>query len=140
MSENKTVETEASVTEFLEGVENETRRRDALALLELMREVSGVEPRMWGPSIVGFGRYHYRYDSGREGDWMRIGFSPRKGNLAIYLLFPSEETQRLLDRLGKHKTGVSCLYVNKLADVDAAVLRELIAAHWRNAIERHGPA
>lgn len=139
MAENKTVETDASVTEFLDGVENETRRRDGFALLELMREVSGVEPKMWGPSIVGFGRYHYRYDSGRDGDWMRIGFSPRKGNLALHLMFGSDETKRFLARLGKHKTGVSCLYVNKLADVDVEVLRELVSAHWRNAIERHGP-
>lgn len=139
MAENKTVESDASVTEFLDGVENETRRRDAFALLELMREVSGAEPKMWGPSIVGFGRYHYRYDTGREGDWMRVGFSPRKANLALHLMFGSEETERLLNRLGKHKTGVSCVYINKLADVDPEVLSELISAHWRNGIERHGP-
>lgn len=139
MPENKTVETDASVADFLGGVENETRRRDGLALLELMREVSGVEPRMWGPSIVGFGRYHYRYESGREGDWPRIGFSPRKANLALHLMFSSDETERLLGRLGKHKTGVSCVYINKLTDVDLEVLSELISAHWRNAIEQHGP-
>ncbi len=138
MAENKTVETDASVTDFLDGVENRTRRKDGYALLDLMREASGIEPRMWGPSMIGFGRCHYRYDSGREGDMPRLAFSPRKANLVLYLSL-NEETQRLLARLGKHKMAVCCLYINKLADVDPEVLAELIAASWRGATEAYGP-
>lgn len=134
MAENKTVETDASVTDFLDAVENQTRRRDGYALLDLMREASGVEPRMWGPSMVGFGRCHYRYDSGREGDMPRMAFSPRKASQVLYLI-SNEETHRLLARLGKHKTSCSCLYINKLADVDGEVLSELIAAAWRGATD-----
>lgn len=138
MAENKTVETDASVTDFLDAIENRTRREDGYAVLDLLREATGLEPRMWGPSIIGFGRCHYRYDSGREGDMPRIGFRPRKTSLVFYLSF-NEETDRLLARLGKHKMSISCLYINKLADVDAAVLAELIASSWRSATETYGP-
>lgn len=134
MAENKTVETDASVTDFLDAIENQTRRRDGFAVLDLMREASGLEPRMWGPSMIGFGRYHYRYDSGREGDMPRMAFSPRKANLVLYLSF-DEENYRLLAKLGKHKMAVCCLYINKLADVDGAVLSELISSSWRVAID-----
>ena len=127
MAENKTVKTGASVDEFMTGVENKRRREDGLVLLEIMRDVSGLEPEMWGPSIIGFGSYHYRYESGREGDMPLIGFSPRKQSLSLYIMSGFDEYEELLGRLGKHKTGASCLYINKLADVDVGVLRELVS-------------
>jgi hypothetical protein len=127
MSENKTQPTDASVAEFLDGVEHPGRRADGKILCEMMARLSGHPPVLWGPSIVGFGSYHYRYDSGREGDFLSIGFIPRKSNLALYL-FGGEEKDAILSRLGKHKRGASCVYVNKLADVDMAVLEELVAA------------
>ena len=126
MADNKTQPTEASVREFLDGVENETRRADAKQVLELMREVTGEEPRMWGPSIVGFGAYRYRYESGREGDWFLAGFSPRKSNLVVYIMSGFPRHAELMERLGKHRTGKSCLYINRLEDVDLDVLRELV--------------
>ena len=127
MAENKTVKTGASVDEFMAGVENKRRREDGLVLLEIMRDVSGLEPEMWGPSIIGFGSYHYRYESGREGDMPLIGFSPRKQSLSLYIMSGFDEYEELLGRLGKHRTGASCLYINKLADVDMGVLSELVA-------------
>mgnify|MGYP001043423092 CR=1 FL=1 len=126
MAENKTRPTEASVEEFLNNVPNERRRRDSFQVLEMMREVSGEEPRMWGDSIVGFGQYHYKYASGREGDAPRIGFSPRKQNLTLYLNFDYDGFDALMARLGKAKTSVACLYINKLEDVDLTVLREMV--------------
>ncbi len=126
MAENKTVKTGASVDEFMAGVENKRRREDGLVLLELMRDVTGLEPEMWGPSIIGFGSYHYTYESGREGDMPLIGFSPRKSSLSLYIMSGFDEYEELLGKLGKHRTGASCLYINKLADVDMGVLRELV--------------
>jgi len=126
MATQKTRETAASVEEFLNGIENRTRREDGLAMLDLMREVTGEEARMWGSSIVGFGIYHYVYESGREGDAMLTGFSPRRQNLAIYVMPGFSAYDSLLDKLGKHKTGKSCLYINKLADVDLKVLKTLV--------------
>ncbi len=127
------------MTDFLNGVENDVRRSDAHALVAMFRRVTAVEPQMWGPSIVGFGTRHYRYDTGREGDMPRLGFSPRKGNLALYIL-TGKENEDHLARLGKHKTGVSCLYVNKLADVDMAVLEEMVARAWKRSGETWAPA
>tara|TARA_Y100000815_G_scaffold214681_1_gene199700 strand:- start:1458 stop:1874 length:417 start_codon:yes stop_codon:yes gene_type:complete len=127
MAENKTQPTDASVDVFLDAVDHPVRRADGKALCETMRRLSGHDPVMWGPSIIGFGSYHYRYDSGREGDFLRIGFSPRKANLALYL-FLGPEKDEILSRLGKHKRGGGCLYISKLADVDGAVLEELIGA------------
>ena len=94
----------------------------------MMKEVTGAEPQMWGPSIVGFGAYHYKYESGREGDWFLVGFSPRKQNLTLYIMAGFKRYEELLAKLGKHKTGKSCLYLNKLADVDEEVLRQMVAA------------
>lgn len=139
MAENKTHETDASVTDFIAGVENPTRREDARVLLDLMRRVTRTEPKMWGPSMIGFGKCHYRYESGREGDMLRIGFSPRKANLAIYLISKDDTIDELLSRLGKHKTGVSCLYVNRLSDVDLKVLEAMVRRSWQVAHERYGP-
>jgi hypothetical protein len=119
-------ETGRSVQEFLAEVSNDTRRADAAELVRLMEGVTGQPPAMWGPSIVGFGRYHYRYASGREGDAPVVAFSPRKAQLVLYLLDGFEEYGPLLDRLGPHSTGKSCLYVKRLADVDLSVLRELV--------------
>ncbi|MDQ0636140.1 hypothetical protein QFZ40_004049 [Arthrobacter pascens] len=132
MAENKTQATEASVGGFLDGVDHSVRHRDSLRLLELMSTITGEEPVMWGPSIVGFGRYHYRYETGREGDAAAVGFSPRKASLSLYRLLQSPEAGALLPRLGKHRTGAGCLYVNKLEDVDEAVLAELIRAGYRH--------
>jgi len=122
----KTRQTDVPVEDFLAAVPDATRREDARVVLALMRKATGVEPRMWGPSIVGFGRYRYRYDSGREGEWPVIGFSPRKAELVLYVMPGFDRYEELLGRLGKHRTGKSCLYVRKLADVDQSVLRELI--------------
>jgi hypothetical protein len=126
MSEPKTKKHDASVEDFLSAVEHDTRRADGFTLLEMMREVTGEEPAMWGPSIIGFGSYHYKYESGREGDMPIVGFSPRKRSQSVYIMDGFEGYQDLLDRLGKHRTGKSCLYINKLADVDTDVLREII--------------
>ncbi|MGD8622390.1 MAG: DUF1801 domain-containing protein [Anaerolineales bacterium] len=127
MSELKTQKNDARVEDFLEGVENEQKRDDSKRIVELMHDVTGEDPAMWGESIVGFGEYTYRYASGREGEWMLVGFSPRKQNLTVYIMSGFEEYEDLLRRLGKHKTGKSCLYINKLDDVDIEVLEELVA-------------
>lgn len=126
MAEPKTRPTAEAVTAFLGRVADEGRRRDCLALVELMREVTRAEPVMWGPSIVGFGRYRYRYESGREGEWMMMGFSPRKQDLTLYVMPGIEAFAPLLSRLGRHKTGKSCLYVKRLADLDLEVLKQLL--------------
>lgn len=126
MAENKTVETDASVEAFLNAVEPEKKRADSLALDALFRRVTCWSPVMWGSSMVGYGSYHYRYASGREGDFLATGFAPRKANLSIHIMPGYQDYSAILDRLGKHKIGKSCLYLNKLADVDESVLEELI--------------
>ena len=126
MAELKTKPTTASVTKFLNGVSDQTRREYCFAVLEMMREVTKEEPAMWGSSIVGFGRYRYKYDSGREGEWAITGFSPRKGDLTLYIMPGFELAPELMERLGKYKTGKSCLYIKKLDDVDPKVLKQLI--------------
>ena len=132
MAENKTQKTGASVDEFMASVEKRRRREDGLTLLHMMKEVTGLEPEMWGPSIVGFGDYHYQYDSGREGDMPLTGFSPRSRSLSLYIMAGFDEYDNLLNRLGKHRIGASCLYINKLADVDMGVLRDLIAQSYEH--------
>jgi hypothetical protein len=126
MAGNKTVRNDASVRSFLDAIPDTQRKRDARRLAQMMRRLTGHRARMWGASIVGFGRYHYRYASGREGEWALVGFSPRKQNLAVYIMPGFEPFRELMKKLGKHKTGKSCLYINALADVDEAVLEELI--------------
>jgi hypothetical protein len=126
MAELNTKATKASVVEFLNSVEHETRRKDGFILLEMMQRISGFEPRMWGGTMVGFGGYHYKYESGREGDVFQIGFSPRKQSLSVYLTCDIQKWNALLSKLGKHKTGKGCLYINKLSDVNLTVLEELI--------------
>lgn len=126
MVELKTQPNQADVTVFLNGVSDERKRQDCFTILEMMTQVTGKEPTMWGPSIVGFGNYHYKYATGREGDWFLTGFSPRKQNLTLYIMAGFDQYDELLARLGKYKTGKSCLYIKKLTDVDQTVLRELV--------------
>ena len=127
MTELKTQRNHGDVMEYLDSVENQRRREDALVLLDVMGEITGEPAEMWGGSIVGFGSYHYVYESRREGDWFLTGFAPRKQSLTLYIMPGFEHYDDLLARLGKHKIGRSCLYINKLADVDMDVLRELVA-------------
>ena len=131
MSGNKTKPTGASVDAFLSGLADAQMQADCRAVAAMMAEVTGGEPRLWGSSIVGFGSYHYRYASGREGDFMLAGFAPRKRALTLYIMAGFAEYPDLLARLGKHTTGKSCLYVKRLADVDQAVLRELVTRSVR---------
>ena len=128
MAENKTQPTGADVRAFLDAVEPERRRADALRLDAIFRKMTGWEARLWGPSIIGYGRYHYRYDSGREGDFLATGFAPRKASLVIYIMPGYGDFGAILADLGKHKLGKSCLYINKLDDIDEAVLERLIRA------------
>ena len=126
MAKLKTQPTGESVHAFLNQVEDEKKRRACFTILELMEDVTGAEPQMWGPSIVGFGSYHYKYASGRQGEWFLTGFSPRKRDITLYIMSGFEQYQPLLDRLGKFKTGKSCLYINKIEDVDMGTLRQLV--------------
>lgn len=136
MAEIKTKPTSESVSAFLEGIEDEVRRRDCMTVSKLMEELSGAKPRMWGASIVGFGDYHYRYVSGREGDWFLAGFSPRKQNLTLYLMGYLESYEDILKKLGKFKHGKGCLYIKKLEDVDMNVLKDLIQTSI-DRLEKH---
>ena len=126
MSDLKTQPNNQSVEAFLDTIEPESKRDDAREVLKLMKKVSGEDPVMWGDSIVGFGKYHYVYESGREGDWMLTGFSPRKQSLTLYLMSGYAEMDQLLKKLGKYKHSVSCLYIKRLSDIDMNVLEEMI--------------
>jgi hypothetical protein len=126
MSSNKTVETDVSVENFINAVEQEQKRRDSWDLIAMMKEITGAEPRMWGSSLVGFGRYHYKYASGREGDFFITGFSPRKTALTVYIMPGFDSYQEQMARLGPHRTGKSCLYLKSLNVIDRAVLEEII--------------
>lgn len=126
MSELKTQKNDASVEDFLNNVAHPGKREDSFAILEMMRDIIDEEPSLWGESIVGFGSYRYTYASGRENEWFLAGFSPRKQNLTLYIMSGFDQYEPLLKKLGKHRTGKSCLYINKLADVDQSVLAELI--------------
>ena len=130
MAETKTKPTGVGVGSCIDAVENPTRREDARTVCAMMERITGCEPRIWGPSIIGFGSYHYRYDSGHEGIACRLGFSARKAQLVLYVLSESEGEAEILSRLGKHKIGKCCLYINKLADVDMHVLETLTARAW----------
>ena len=131
VAEPKTKPTDRSVEDFLNAIPDGQKRADAVALVKLIRQVTRLEPTMWG-SIVGFGRYHYKYASGREGDSMLVGFSPRKQNLTLYLMLGLGDNAALLKKLGKHQTGKGCLYINRLADVDLPTLKALIRQSVRN--------
>ncbi|MEP2531885.1 DUF1801 domain-containing protein [Shimia sp.] len=132
MSANKTIATDVDPVDFLAKAEPARRREDGLVLLELFGRVTGFPAVMWGDSIVGFGRYHYRYKTGREGDFLATGFSPRKAQMSIYIMPGYQDYETILQRLGKHKLGRSCLYVNKLDDIDLSVLEELIETGMRD--------
>jgi hypothetical protein len=133
MAENKTRPTSSSVTAFLNKIRDKQVRDDCFALLEMMRAASKAEPVMWGSAIVGFGTYHYVYESGREGDTSVIGFSPRKQNITLYLMGGLQNIEAELSKLGKHKTGKGCLYIKSLADVNAAVLQKIFAKAFKEA-------
>ncbi len=129
MAEIKTKPTFASVEDFINGVKDEQKRKDSFVLLEMMKKAIGEEPEMWGSALIGFGHIKVKSPAtGREVDWLQIGFSPRKANLSLYLCGDIRQHAAILEKLGKHKTGVGCLYINKLADVDMNVLKELIDA------------
>jgi len=127
MAENKTQPTRRSVTALINGIDDKQKRADAKKIAAMMRKATGARAAMWGPSIVGYGRYHYRYESGREGDFMLTGFSPRKQALTVYIIPGFKPFESLMKKLGKYKTGKSCLYIKRLSDVDERVLERLIA-------------
>ena len=126
MAENKTIPTDQNVEDFLNALADERKRKDSFTLLELMKQVTGMEPKMWGSSIVGFGSYHYKYESGREGDTILAGFSPRKHNLTVYNMGGFAQYDDLLKKLGRHTIGGGCLYIKRLDDVDLPTLKSLI--------------
>jgi Domain of unknown function (DU1801) len=126
MAKNKTTETNSSVTEFVNKVENEVKRNDSFKLIEIFRSITGFEPKMWGPTIIGFGNYHYKYESGHEGDAPLAGFSPRKDSLVLYFASEYENREALLSQLGKHKSSKACVYVKKLSDIDIKILEIMI--------------
>ena len=131
-AELKTKETDASVPKFLNSISDEQQRADALKIVETMRRITGEQPRMWGPSIVGFGSERLKYASGRELDWMKVGFSPRKANLTLYGLIGSAKQAKLLEKLGEHTTGKGCLYIKRLSDVDENVLEKLVSGAMKD--------
>ena len=122
----KTKENDRSVIEFIEGVDHPKKREDAYKLLDLFTETSGYEAKMWGPSIIGFGSYHYKYPTGHEGDAPLIGFSPRKAKISLYFATGDKEREQLLEKFGKHTSGKACVYINKIDDIDVDVLKKLI--------------
>jgi len=126
MAHNKTKPTQQKVSEFIAGIEDRVKRDDCRELMKLMSEITGNRAKMWGPSIVGYGKYHYKYESGREGDFFLTGFSPRKQALSIYIISGFDINPKLMEKLGKYKTGKSCLYVKKLDDLDRSVLAQLV--------------
>ena len=128
MTALKTQPSDKNVERFLNGLSDKQKREDSFQILEWMEKITGEEPRMWGKSIVGFGSYHYRYESGREGDWFLTGFSPRKKKFSLYIMSGFNRYEELLDQLGNHETGKSCLYIKRLADIDPGVLKKLIKA------------
>lgn len=137
-AKNKTTQNDLDPVEFIQRVEDDNRREDSAYMLELMGKLTGDSPKMWGTSIVGYGSYHYKYDSGREGDFMKVGFSPRKQNLTLYIMPGFQRYDELMSKLGKYKTGKSCLYIKKLEDVDIEVLKELISSSYEYMTSKYG--
>ncbi len=133
MAELKTKATKVSVKDFLKSVTDEQKRKDSLLLIDMMSKITKEKPKMWGPSIIGFGSYHYRYESGHEGDMCIVGFSPRKAAISIYISAGFKKRDSLLKKLGKHKSAVACLYVKKLEDVDLKILKELITESFKHS-------
>lgn len=138
MAEVKTKPSARSVERFLNGIADSQTRKDCSRLVGIMKRATKATPTMWGPSIVGFGRYHYKYASGREGDWFLVGFSPRKQNLTLYVMAGFERYDALMRKLGKYKTGKSCLYIKSLDDVDLGVLTELVERSVEHVARAHG--
>ena len=138
MAENKTTPNNLDVEQFLNSIADEQKRKDSFTIVELMKQVTDMEPRMWGSSIVGFGSYHYKYESGREGDTILAGFSPRKQNLTLYNMGSFEESNELLKQLGKYTTGKGCLYIKRLADVDLPTLKRLIEESFKHVKQKAG--
>lgn len=135
MSTIKTIVNDASVEDFINSVDNDTRKADTFKILEIYKEVTNEQPKMWGPSMIGFGKYHYKSDrSKQEGDWPLAAFSPRKQNLTLYIMPGLGDYDDLLAKLGKHKTSKACLYINKLSDVDADVLKQLVKRSYDDAV------
>jgi hypothetical protein len=133
MAELKTKATKVSVKDFLKSVTDTQKRKDSLVLIEMMSKITKEKPKMWGPSIIGFGSYHYKYESGHEGDMCIVGFSPRKAAISIYISAGFKKRDSLLKKLGKHKSAVACLYVRKLEDVDLKILKELITESFKHS-------
>ena len=139
MAKNKTTETEINVTDFVNSfVDNEQKKADSFQLIELMTKWSGFEPKMWGPTIIGFGSYHYKYASGHKGDMPLAGFSPRKPAIVLYLFTGLEKKEAFLEKLGKHKGGKGCVYIKKLEDVNISVLKKMIAASVKSVKKEYG--
>ena len=137
-TKNKTTETDADVSDFINSfVENDQKKADSFRLIELMTEWSGFEPKMWGPTIIGFGKYHYKYASGHEGDAPLLGFSPRKAAFSLYVVSPGNENKKLLSELGKYKMAKYCIYFKKLADLNLVALQKLCKATLKNMNDNH---
>lgn len=132
MAKNKTTETQNSVIDFINTVEDLTKRNDSFELVKLMQEQTGFEPKMWGPGIIGFGSYHYKYASGHEGDAPLVGFSPRKDAISLYLYSSFENKEELLSKFGKHKAGKGCIYIKKIVDIDVEILKKMISYSVEN--------
>ncbi|QGK72942.1 DUF1801 domain-containing protein [Flavobacterium sp. SLB02] len=133
MAKNKTTETNESILDFINAfVEDETKKNDAFELIKIMQEVTHFKPKMWGPSIIGFGSYHYKYASGHEGDAPLVGFSPRKAAISLYVYTSPDDKDELLSKLGKHKASKGCIYIKKLADIDVEVLKNMISLSLEN--------
>lgn len=139
MAKNKTTETESSVVDFINTTDDETKRNDAFELVKIMQKATGFEPKMWGPSIIGFGSYHYKYASGHEGDAPLAGFSPRKAAISLYLYLPDEIREKLLSEFGKHKSAKGCIYIKKLADIDVEILKKMISTSI-NELQKQYPS
>ena len=137
-AKNKATKNEGDVKAFLEGLEDEKRKADSIMALELMSGITKEEPKMWGGSIVGFGDYHYKYESGREGDFFKVGFSPRKQNLTLYIMPGFDRFEELMAQLGKYKTGKSCLYIKKIEDIDLDILKELVTESYGYMTKKYG--
>jgi len=137
-NQNKTQITDASVDNFLDQIKDEQKRKDSFEVKALMEAITGEPAKMWGSAIIGFGTYHYKYDSGREGDFMKTGFSPRAQNISIYIMTGFERHDELVQKLGKYKVGKSCLYVKKLDDIDIEVLKELVSSSYQLMTKKYG--
>lgn len=130
----KTKPTDVSVAKFIESLADATQQEDSKQLVKIMKTISGEPAKMWGSSIIGFGTFHYKYASGREGDWMKIGFSPRKGKISLYLTYDADQYKKELDEIGKHKTGKGCIYINRLSDVNVDKLQALIKKTYQQEV------